>query len=66
MKLRKMFVKDNKKRITADQIMKTPYIMKAIADFVKEQGRLDQLAIPISNTTTQPSNESNTTADTHQ
>lgn len=44
----KMFVKDSKKRITADQIIKTPYIMKAISDFVKEQGRLDQLAIPIS------------------
>lgn len=27
----KMFVKDNKKRITADQIMKTPYIMNAIS-----------------------------------
>lgn len=37
---RKMFVKDNKKRITAEQIIKTPYIMNAISDFVKNQGRL--------------------------
>jgi hypothetical protein len=44
-----MFVKDNKKRITVDQIMKTPYIIKAISDFVKEQGQLDKLAIPINN-----------------
>lgn len=42
-----MFVKDSKKRITADQIMKTPYIMRAISDFVKEQGKLEQLAVPI-------------------
>lgn len=48
--LRKMFVKDSKKRITSDQILKTPYIMRAIADFIKEQGRLEQLAIPINNT----------------
>jgi hypothetical protein len=65
MLLRKMFVKDSKKRITVDQIMKTPYIMNAISDFVKEQGRLDQLAIPISNgpvsnpsSETKPSQES--------
>lgn len=57
--LRKMFVKDSKKRITADQILKTPYIMRAIADFIKEQGRLEQLAIPINNTeSTATTNES--------
>lgn len=54
-----MFVKDSKKRITADQILKTPYIMRAIADFIKEQGRLEQLAIPINNTeSTATTNES--------
>jgi hypothetical protein len=42
-----MFVKDNKKRITAEQIIKKPYIMRAIQDFVKEQGNLQELAKPI-------------------
>jgi hypothetical protein len=36
-----MFVKDSKKRITAEEIIKTPYIVRAITDFVKEQGRLE-------------------------
>lgn len=42
-----MFVKDNKKRITAEQIIKKPYIMRAIQEFIKEQGNLQELAKPI-------------------
>lgn len=42
-----MFVKDNKKRITAEQIIKKPYIMRAIQEFIKEQGNLQDLAKPI-------------------
>jgi hypothetical protein len=42
-----MFVKDNKKRITAEQIIKKPYITRAIQEFIKEQGNLQELAKPI-------------------
>lgn len=44
---RQMFVKDNKKRITAEQIIKKPYITRAIQEFIKEQGNLQELAKPI-------------------
>jgi hypothetical protein len=44
-----MFIKDNKKRITADQIFKTPYIIHAISSFLQDQGKLEQLAAPIPN-----------------
>lgn len=64
--LRKMFVKDNKKRITADQILKTPYIMRAIADFIKEQGKLEQLAIPINNTESTSSTNESKAYESHQ
>jgi len=35
-----MFIKDNKKRITVEQILKTPYIINAITSFVNDQGKL--------------------------
>lgn len=61
-----MFVKDSKKRITSDQILKTPYIMRAIADFIKEQGRLEQLAIPINNTESTASTNESKAYESHQ
>ena len=61
-----MFVKDNKKRITSDQILKTPYIMRAIGDFIKEQGKLEQLAIPINNTESTASTNESKAYESHQ
>lgn len=43
-----MIVKDNKKIITSDEIIQTPYIKRAISEFVKHKGQLDQSDILIS------------------
>lgn len=42
-----MFEKDSKKRISATQIMQTPYFRKVAQNFLQDQGRIRELAIPI-------------------
>lgn len=42
-----MFEKEPKKRITAEQIFKTPYFNKLAKNFLQDQGRIKELALPV-------------------
>ena len=42
-----MFEKDPKKRMSVDQIFKTPYFNRLAKNFIQDQGRIKELATPI-------------------
>lgn len=42
-----MFEKESKKRISASEIIQTPYFRKVAQNFLLDQGRIRELAIPI-------------------
>jgi hypothetical protein len=42
-----MFEKDPKQRISATQIFQTPYFRKVGQNFLQDQGKIKELAIPI-------------------
>lgn len=43
-----MFTKDSKKRLSAKDFFQEKYIMEHVKNFIQDQGRLEQLATPIS------------------